>query len=262
MIRDAHEMDRRTVLRGAAGAAGLAGIGGLGLLAANPTAAATNSVTINDVEVATDEGDLSFVDVAVQGFISWDGFDVPVDAIAFEVIVEVQANGETGSHTLFDQREKDGPVLIENISSQGTGSDGWGGPGEYVDEVADDHRAGHVHHDSDWRYLADGDVATAKSVENPAVIGTDVPEMDNPDDGTTRSQAVTLVSNLYLYSETDTGADPVASETRFGDGRDVYPLGQDDGTFERAHGESTFTVDVVNEAATTDSEGTATATGG
>lgn len=258
------ELTRRTALKGAA-AAGL--LGGLGALATNPAGAQiSNAVSINDITVATDEGDLSFVDVAVDGSVSWDGFDVPVDAFAWEVIVHVEAaGGATGSHTLFDQRASgggDGPVLLANVSSQGNGGDGWGGPGEFVDHLADDNRAGLIQHDSDWRYLADSDVAVAKSIEDPAVIGTDVPELDNDADDSTITHVVTLDSRLYLYSETDTGATPVASETRFGDGRDVYPLGQDDGTFERARGQSSFDVAVTNEPAETGAGGTATATGG
>lgn len=270
------------MLGGTAATIGTAIAGGAAFAALTGPAASA-SVTISNTSVQTDDGDLSYVDVDMGDFYAvWDGFDVPVAAVAFvDTVTHVggPSGGSGDSHVLYDQRGVDAqPVLLADISSQGSGSDGWGGPGEYAStfdtKTAPDTsvvnqpgsggpteaRAGYVHADVLWRIVSDDLSAhPAHSIEDPAVLGTDLPAMDNPDDGTTHTHTLELTKEVYFYTLQDNGNSPLTAT----DGStSVYPMGADDGTMPKVEATPAFDVDVVNQASTSSTDGSGTSTSG
>lgn len=167
------DTDRRSVLKalGGIGAAGV--VGGGSLLALSGGAAATNTLSITDSTATVDDGQLSYVDVAVSGTLSWDGFDTPVDALRFVSEIRLPDHS-TGWHLLNDATSDS----LANWSTQGSSSDGWGGDDEYVVSLGGDNaqgQAGEVHTGIDWRVIGD----SPKSIETPAAwqdyfsVGTD-----------------------------------------------------------------------------------------
>lgn len=271
-------LNRRTALKGIAGAAGLAVAGGAGLWAlTGPSVAA--SVNINGTTVEVDDGHLSFVDLDLEHYFAvWDGFDVPVAAVAFEDILEVAS--VEGAHTLFDQREAAAPVLLSEISTQGEGGDGWGGPGEYastfdtgtapdttvvnqpdVDGPAEA-TAGWVHADVFWRLITDDAGDSGHSIEDPAVHGDggDIGSLDSEIDGETETHLMALRKRVHLYQSEPNGQDGVTTDRAEAT---VYPMtAGEDGTIAFVEGLPKFEVAVTNELSEQNTEGDGFTSGG
>lgn len=259
-MTDDTPISRRTVLRGAAGTAVIAaGAGGLAWITGPTTA---TQINISDTQVATDDGDLSVLDLLLNDYYAiWDGFDKRVAAVAFRDRVRHVASDQV--HELFDQRGDDAdPVLLTEISSQGNGGDGWGGPGEFAStfdsktepdtsvvqrpgvDGPDTAFAGWVHADVLWRLASDTPGDSGHSIEDPALLGDALPAMDNPDDGTTDWHTIQLIKEVYLYRlpEGDESAD---LQTQNGTG--VVLMGGDDGTAPKIQATPRFRVGVINE---------------
>lgn len=270
------QLNQRGALKTIAGAGSLATVGGLGLLlGTGPVTAA--SVSIDSSSVSVDDGEVSFVDLTVDSFKAmWDGFDVPVAAVAYKDTIR-RANG-SASHVLFDQNGVDqDPILLEEISSKGDGSDGWGGPGEYAstfeaNESADTSvlnqpgedgpataTAGWVRADVDWRLLSDADnpEEDGKSIESPGDV--DDFGLDVDSDGDTVTYTLELIKEVYLYSLEDTGRTSLTTQNQ---GETVYLMGADDGTAEKIQAIAAFDVAVTNEPASTSTTGSGSSSAG
>lgn len=271
-------LTRRKALKTIAGAGGAATVGGAGLLFGTGPAVAA-SVNIGDSDVSVDDGDVHFVDLTIDSHKAmWDGFDRPVAAVAYRDVIRRQ-NG-SASHVLYDQRSDPGPVLLENISSKGDGSDGWGGPDEYAstfeeNETADETvlnrpgvdgpataTAGWVHAGVDWRVLSDmtsGDDVdqNGKSIETPGDVDDFGLNVDT--DGETVDFGLEMVKEVYLYTLESNGQ---TSRTTQDGSATVQLMGADDGTREKIQAIAPFTVSVTNEAAATSVSGSGSSSAG
>jgi len=243
---------RRQVIGGIGGIGATALAGGIGLTALSGSVAGSNLSISDPNAVTTDDGNIQRVTVALDHEATWDGFDRPVDAVAYWDRITLRPNNEAVEHVVYDNR--DAPVLLENYSSKGDGSDGWGGPGEYVEGLGDPSsqhykESGTVYADINWNIVVDPNYASAKSVETPFEIdGESV--LEPTKDGNTKDNVIEYEKRVYFYEE---GAGEKTSD----DGS-VTDLGRlsGDGVTEYTSSVGEFTLSVTNEASTDDGSGT------
>lgn len=239
-------MERRSVLK-TIGGIGIAGSIGLGATTfTGGAAASSSSLNIKGSTLSNDDGDVTQVGVSIDHTASWDGFDEAVDAVAYrDVIKAVNGDGSIrASHVLYDNT--DAPVLLDNWSSDGSGDDGWGGPGEHTSGPG---TSGDVNATLDWTVLAENPSNASKSVEKPGDI--DAFGLDNGEDGTDKNVKLRYVKQVSFYATDSSG-----SYTSDDGSTTLALMGGDDGTRRRTTSEGDFTVTVTNEGATTSSGGT------
>jgi hypothetical protein len=236
-------MERRNLLKAVGGIAVTASASGVGVLAMSGGAAAQSSFTIGDSSVTLDDGDVSKIGVQLSHEVSWDGFDIPVEAASYTDTIELRdGNGNTlDSATIFDNSNN--PVLLEGWSSEGSGGDGWGGAGEYTSGPGTE---GSVNADLDWTVLSD-DPAGDGGTETPGDI--DDFGIENPTDGSEEDFILRYTKTVTLFTTESNGGTAVSAA----DGTTVYQLGVDDGTVGEVVGQDNFTVTVGNQEATTSS---------
>lgn len=233
-------MNRREILKTAGGIGATAAVGGAGLLASSSGAlAASGELDINGTSLANDDGDVTRIGVALTHEVTWDGFDIPVEAVAYQdYIQKVDGSGSVVvSHNIYDNTEN--PVLLENWSGDGD-SNGWGGADEYTAGPGTDSS---VNADIDWTVISETPSEDG-GTESPA-LASDF-NVDNETDDSTKTLRLRYVKRVVFYTTTDTGGDPVSSR----DGTTVYPMGLDDGTIDQVENRERFNVDVTNEPAT------------
>lgn len=250
-MTDTPTLDRRNVLKALGGAAGLGMVGGGAYLAVSPAAAqATIDVSISGTEISNDMGTVDWVGVDVDKTIAWDGFDVPVEYIGFKHEITLDDGGDTPWHVLYDKTSDH----LDNWSSEGSGSDGWGGPGEYVVYRDGDKGVlgleGKAHADVSWAIISDGSHPSGyDSVQTP-VDWTDT--LSEPEDGVTTRHVVRFKTTLTFYTAVENDNGELVPEQ----------ITADDGIPD-VSGEDSFAVDVVNEVSeTTDSGGNTTSESG
>jgi len=253
------DLNRRSVLKGAAGIAGSATIGGAAVVGLTGSAVGANLSISDPSVVTTDDGQIQYVNVQVDHTATWDGFDVPVDAVAYWDQLTLRPNNEAVTHVVYDNR--DAPVQLTNFSSQGSGSDGWGGPGEYVSNIgspSDQHykESGQVNADIDWNVIVDPRYASAKSVEMPYDIdGTSV--LEPATDGQRRDSTIRYTKRLYFYQ-----VDSEGTVTADDGSTTLSKLGSQDGTEEYAEAVGEFTLSVQNQSSSGDGSGGGSASAG
>ena len=252
-------IDRRSVLKGLGGAAVL-GTVGTAAFAGSGAAQSSIDVSITGAEIKNDAGDVDWIGVEAEKTIKWDGFDVPVDYIAFKHEITIEDGGETEWHTLYDNNHEiahgswktPDPNLL-NWSGE-NGSDGWGGAGEYVSEYtsSDDDlngTKGTAHANIKWAVIDEGqeadDAERWYSVQEAAPWAE---RLSVDKDGKQTKHVLKWKTTLTYYTDaydTDTPA----------------KIKPDDGD-PTATGTERFGITVTNEAATTgetNSNGSATA---
>lgn len=236
-------MERRNLLKAVGGIAATASAGGVGVLAMSGGAAAQSSFSIDDSSVTLDDGDVSKIGVELDHTVTWDGFDVPVEAASYTDTIELRdGNGSTlHSATIFDNSNN--PVLLENWSTDGSGGDGWGGPGEHTSGPG---TQGGVNANIDWTVLSDDPNADG-GTESPGDINAF--GIENTTDGSEQDFILRYTKTVTLFTTEQNGGTAVSAA----DGTTVYQLGVDDGTVGEVVGQDTFTVTVGNEEATTSS---------
>lgn len=234
-----HRLDRRSVLKGLAGAGAVAGVGGAGFLAATGGAAAAIELdaSITDTSYSGDQGDVDWVAVEIDKTLNWDGFDVPLRYIGFKHEITLDDGGSTPWHVLYDNMSG----RLTDWSSEGDGSDGWGGPGEYIESHGGDkaeYLTGVAKADVAWAIISDGShPAEYDSVQTPVDwTGT----LSEAQDGATTTHTVRWKTTLTFYTEDSEDA-PVQ----------ITP---DDGVSEVV-GETSFDVTVTNEGGETTGSG-------
>lgn len=272
-------VSRRTALRGIAGALGAAAAGGAVIYAGTGPATAA-SVTIGDTTVAVDDGHLSFVDLNLTDYYAiWDGFDVPVAAVAYRDVLVFEGDGS--EHVLYDQTGVDAqPIRLDAISTQGSGGDGWGGPGEYASTFDTgtepttsvvnqpgaggpaEATAGWVHATVDWRLISDDAADTGRSIEDPAVHGGSgpFPSLDEETDGESITHTFTLRKQVHLYRASDPGTGVSSIQTE--NGATVWPMGEVDGTEALVEATPSFAVTVENTPSEDSTQGGGTTSSG
>lgn len=271
---------RRTALKGLASAVGIAGAGGAALYYGTGPATAAQ-VAIADTAVSVDDGHLSFVDLDLADYYAiWDGFDVPVAAVGYKDILVYDGDGS--EHTLYDQTGVDAqPIMLDAISSEGDGGDGWGGPGEYASTFGTkttpdtntinqpgvngnpaEATAGWVHADVLWRIISDDDADTGHSIEDPAVHGGSgpFPSLDVDADGESETHMFTLRKQVHLYRSTDPGTGVSSLQTV--NGETVWPMGEVDGTEALVEATPSFGVTVENTPSEDSTSGSGSTTSG
>jgi len=250
-------VDRRTILKGAGGIAGL-GIAGIGASAFTGSAVAANLNITDPSTVTTDDGQIQFVNVALTHTAEWDGFDRPVDAVAYRDRVIIRPQSDNKDYVVYDNTNN--PVLLDNYSSQ-NGSDGWGGDGEYVSDTGSPDSQHYREHGAvnatiDWNIIVDPRYADAKSVETPYEInGSSVLEPET--DGESKSSTIRYEKTVHFY-EGGSGDNSVVTD----DGStDVVPM-TGDGVEESVSSVGEFTLTVQNQANTQTGSGDGTANAG
>jgi len=232
-------VDRRTVLKTITGAGATAALGGGALLTMTGGAAAKAvlSANISGTTYSGDEGDLDWVGADVEKVLYWDGFDVPLEYINFRHEITLSDGGTTNWHVLYD----DMTDHLENWSSDGDGSDGWGGPGEYIASYTGDKQdglEGEMHANVHWAIISDGTHppewdSVQKEVDWTATLSEGV-------DGESNTTTVKWKTTLEFYTE-DADGNPVQ-------------ISPDDGVAQVV-GEDTFDVKVTNEIGDTSGSG-------
>lgn len=237
-------MQRRDVIKSAAGALAVTTAGGAGLFALSGGAAAADDFTISDASpVTTTDGVVEFVEVDATHKVVWTGFDEPVYALAYHDKLVKASDGT--EHVLYDGTGS--PVRLEDFSSKGSGSDGWGGSGEYASEDPSSYveatgptKTGFVNANINWRVLGDGDAAGgALSVETPGSL--DAFGIEEPTDGETNTTTLEYHKTVSFYTEDANG--------------NLVQMGSAEGTLANAESVASFTVEVTNDASTSDSSG-------
>lgn len=246
-MNPSNRLSRRTALKGIGGAVGAAVAGGGTFFAMTGGAAASIelSADISGTSYSGDQGDLDWVAVDISKTIDWDGFDVPLRYIGFKHEITLDDGGDTPWYALYDQMSG----RLTDWSSDGDGSDGWGGPGEYVDPYTGDKEdglEGVAHADVQWAIISDGSHPNQyDSVQTP-VDWTDTLSVGT--DGAIETHTVNWKTTLTFYTED-------------GDGNAVQ-ISSDDGVAEVV-GETNFDVDVTNEGGeTTGSQESGSSTAG
>jgi hypothetical protein len=226
---------------GGIGAASALGVGAIA--ATGGAAAASSSLDITNTSISNDDGDVTQVGVAIDHQAQWDGFDYPVEAVAYrDVIKMVNDDGSIGaSHVLYDNR--DAPVLLSNWSGNGD-SNGWGGDDEHTNGPGTD---SYVHAGIDWTVLAE-DPDSAGTTESPGQI--DNFGLDNDTDNSYKKTTLRYVKEVYFYT-----SDANGSYTSADGSTTLGLMGGDDGTMDKVRSEDEFTVKVTNEKATASSSG-------
>lgn len=250
-------VDRRTILKGAGGIAGL-GIAGIGASALTGSAVAANLQITDPSTVTTDDGQIQFVNVAIDHTAEWDGFDRPVDAVAYRDTVIMRPNSDNISHVVYDNTNS--PVLLDNYSSEGDGSDGWGGSGEYVSDTGGSESQhyrehGQVHANIDWNVIVDPRYADAKSVENPHEIDGSSP-LEPATDGESETSTIRYQKDVFFYETNSNGG--YTSD----DGSTTLALMTGDGVEQRVRSVGEFSLTVQNQANTQTGSGDGTANAG
>lgn len=233
-----HQLDRRTALKGLGTLAAVgAGAGGLAALTGGAAAAIQLDASISDTSYSGDQGDVDYVAVDIDKTINWDGFDEPLRYIGFRHEITLDDGGSTPWHVLYDQRSD----RLTDWSSQGSGGDGWGGPGEYIDSHGGDkadYLKGTAKADVSWAIISDGSHPSGyDSVQTPVDWTATLSEGG---DGVTTTHTVRWKTTLTFYTE-DSNGDPVQ-------------IDPNDGVAEVV-GQTTFDVTVTNEAGETDGSG-------
>lgn len=219
-----HNLSRRNVLKAIGGSATIMGAGA-GLLVATSPAVAVNFSINNSQPVTTDDGTIAAVGLEANLTAEWDGLDIPLAGVAYRDSFDV--NGL--SHTVYDNTNN--PVWLEDFSSDGDGSDGWGGPGEHTTGPG---LNGSVRADIDWRILTAPGIPP-KSVESPGPLGD--AQIEEPDDGEHNTSKIDYTKEVVFYYDVD------GSLVR----QDQLP--NDDGTVDSVTAADQFTVNVGNQPA-------------
>lgn len=231
-------LSRRNALKALGGIGAAAAVGGASTLLTG-SAAAESTFSISDAApVTTDDGEVAALTVSADHEVTWDGFDIPVEAVAYRDVLTVAPSGEATEFVVYDNTGS--PVRLEDFSSKGDGSDGWGGPGEYTSGPG---LSGSVNADINWNVLVDPDEASAKSVESPGDISQT--SIEEPTDGTTNETTISYRKELHLYFEDSSGN--LVSESRDG----FQPV---------VTAEDTFVVTITNQSATGSGSGSGDAT--
>ncbi len=221
-------LTRRGALKGiATGTVGAAIGGGALLLGTQPALA--SSLSIDDAnQETTDDGSLQYVRVEIDHSVSWDGFDQDVEYIRYIDRIHIRPGDEDVTHILYDEVSGH----LDDWSDDGD-SDGWGGPGEHATGSGN---AGEAHADLNWNVVGDPNASDPeaggpRSVETPS-HRLDLLEADT--DGASMQSAITYEKDIRLLNgnENELAQDIISDD---------------------------FTVDVLNEEATVDSEGTGNA---
>lgn len=254
-------LSRRRFAQLLGGTIGL-GVAGFGVREATSGASASGSWTIEDAEpITTDDGSLSAVTVSASHQVAWEGFDVPVVAVAYRDRIVVAPNNEAVEFTIYDNT--DAPVLLENFSGNGD-SNGWGGAGEYTTGPG---LSGSVNVDIEWNVLADPDGGKyahdgssasptgALSVETPGDI--DQTPIEEPQDGATETTLIRYEKDVLLFRDVedtpevpDSGDAPAEVSTiTSADGSTTLTNADMDGFDPISEATATFAVEVTNRAA-------------
>lgn len=239
-------INRRNVLKGLGGTLGVAAIGGTGLLAATGSAAAQAQFDI-DLDGTTYTGDQGLVDVVgvdATKTITWENFDVPVRYIRFKHEITIEDGGNTDWHTLYDKRSD----RLTDWSSKGSGSDGWGGPGEYASNDGGDKQDwlnGKAYADVHWAVITDpadyepnGAHSEWASVQTPAEWAE---QISVDEDGQTKVRTIKWKTTLTFYTENENGK--------------AVEIAEDDGVT-TVTGTDRFSVTVTNEQSDIESSST------
>lgn len=238
-------MQRRSFIKTVGGIGAATTLGAAGLALSGSAVAASSDLTISGTTLSNDDGDVTQVGVTLDHDASWDGFDVPVEAVAYrDVIKKVEGDGSTSaSHVLYDNT--DSPVLLANWSTDGSGSDGWGGPDEHTSGPG---TSGSVDVGIDWTVLAENPSSAAKSVESPGQVSDFA--LDNDTDDSDKTTTLRYVKEVSFYTSDSSG-----SYTSTDGSTTLRLMGGDDGTMQKVQAQNDFVVTVTNESATADSGG-------
>lgn len=237
-------MERRSFLKtaGSIGAAATVGAGGLAL--SGSAAAASSDFQISGTSLTNDDGDVTQVAVDIDHTASWDGFDIPVEAVAYrDVIKRIDSGNVTATQVLYDNTNS--PVLLSNYSTDGSGSDGWGGPDEHTTGPG---TSGSVNAGISWTVLAEDPSGAAQSVESPGDISNF--NIDNDTDNSDKQARLRYVKEVRFYTSDSSG-----SYTSDDGSTTLSLMGGDDGTLQKARAENEFIITVTNEEATATSSG-------
>jgi hypothetical protein len=222
MADDQATLRRRTALKGAATSGALAlGGGALFAFGTGPALAANFNIS-GPVEVTSDDGSLNYVRVQANHTLEWDGQETDVEYLRYIDRITVRPNSDDVTRTINDTTSDH----LSNWSSQGDGSDGWGGPDEFASGPG---KAGSAHTGIDWNVIG----GQPRSIESPAQL-THLLESDT--DGETKESLVVLEKEVRL-------------------------LDGNENEVNRATASADFVVRVTNEEATTSSTGNGNASG-
>ena len=237
-------IDRRTVLKGVGGAA-ILGTVGTAAFAGSGAAQASMDVDVSGTEYSGDQGQVNWFGVNVGKKLTWDGFDVPVRylGIKHEVTIENDTTDtDTPWHTLYDKRTD----RLTEWSSKGSGSDGWGGPGEFIASHGGDkadYLRGDARMDAKWAIISDGShPSDYDSVQTP-VDWTDALSVEA--DGATKKRVLRWKTTITFYTE-GTEGNPVE-------------ISDDDGVAQ-IQGTDRIGITVTNEGGTTGGSSTGSST--
>jgi len=232
-------MNRRNFLKVAGAGGAAAAASGIGIIATTGSATASEFTISDPSAITTDDGTVNYVRLDAEHEATWDGFDSDAQYVRYYDDVTVRPNTENETQRINDT----GLVDLSDVSSDGKGSDGWGGPREYTSGPG---KAGHIHASIDWNIVGDPNASDPseggpRSVESPADL---LYLLAAEEDGSTKDSKIVLTKRVRFY---DANEDPLTG-----------PNGQ----YDDAVAEDSFVVSVTNEAATTGSSGSGDATMG
>jgi len=237
-------MQRRSMLKTIGGIGAASVLGSAGLLASTGSvAAASSDLTVSDPStVTTDAGQLKWLAVTAELRTEWDGFDEDVHYARYIDKVTLRPNSDDLTYEINDTFTDD----FGDGKSQG--GDGWGGDGEYYSAAG---TSGFVHVDIDWGICqANRDHLYDSGYGLPANPAPVAP-LEADSDGETMDSTVVLTKQIRLYGagtdDSGTPNNPLTGPSS--------PNGVDDPT-----AEATIDVSVTNQAATSDSDGSGSAT--
>lgn len=241
-------MERRDVLKsvGGIGTASVLGLGGV-MAFSGSAAAVSNTLNITNSDVSNEDGDLSKVVMGLNHTVEWDNFDVGVDAVSYtdKITIKNQAGNVQGTHTLLD----DYMVDFEDFGATGTGSGSWGNNESYDFDVVDEDDTGPGPSVLDgsltanilWTVLADPNISNpAQSLETPAILGSDVNDLDVDTDNSSETYTITHEKIVKFYREGPNGG---------------YAQLGSDGTFAQSKATGEYKVTVGNKKASESSTG-------
>lgn len=240
------DASRRDLLKaaGGIGAASTLGIGGLAAFTGGAAATAQLDVSINGTSYSGDQGDVDWLGVDIEKVMNWDGFDVPLRYIGFKHEITIEDGGETDWYVLYDKMS----ARLTDWSSKDDGSDGWGGPGEYIASHGGDkgdYLKGEMHANVQWAIISDGShPADYDSVQDPVDWTAN---LSVSEDGVTKTRTIKWKTTLTFYTEDADG--------------NAVQVQSDDGVPEVVGGTS-FDVAVTNEESVSDGSETGSSTVG
>lgn len=200
--------------------AGAFAVGGTALLTQSESAVAA-TFTISDADpVTSDDGSLNYVRLQANHKVEWDGFDTDAEYIRYIDKVTVRPGDENQSEVVSDVTS----AHLDDWSSDGSGSDGWGGPGEHTSGAG---KAGYARADIDWNIIGD-------------------PNASDPAEGGPRS--IEDPADLLHLLEEDTDGETKTSKVVFQ--KQARLLDGNKNEIERAVVSDSFVVEVTNEEAT------------